>query len=105
MGHGERGVKWLDSECLDVFLESLGRHQREGAEGTNVAIVEGASVIESEVHGRVCRLALRERPGGEEKRAGEAWLHDDPVAGGEIEHDHLRPAPASQYQCAGHATP
>ena len=61
MRRGERWVKRLDAECARVFVEPFGRHQRDGAEATNVAIVEVASVVEREVQCRVRRLALRQR--------------------------------------------
>ena len=105
MGHRERGVKRLDAQCLDVFLESLGRHQRDGAEAANVAVVEVARVIEREVKRGVRCFPLRQGPGRQEQRAGEARLHDDAVARAQVEHDALRASPAAHDRGAGNTTP
>src|SRR5690348_13352657 len=93
----ERGVKGLDAESVRVALEALRGHERHGAEPADVAIMEIATVVESQPEGGVRRLFGREGAAAEEQGAGEARLDDDSIAGIELENDQLRSAPAAEH--------
>src|SRR5690349_9695161 len=95
MGRGERRVKRLDAECPDVLGEPLRAHERDRAEAADVAVVELPAVREVEGDAEEAALALRDPARVDEQGAGEARLDDEPVAGGEVEDDQLRPAPRS----------
>src|SRR5512132_3799357 len=89
-------VKGLDAERARVRVPSRRRHQRDRAEASNVAVVQGAAVVEAELERGVAALGVGERAVGwgvEQHRAGEARLHDYAVAGGKVEDDELGAAP------------
>ena len=94
---GELAVKWLDAERCGVAVEPLGIHQCDGAQPTDVAIVQRSTVVENELDGRVLALALRKIPGVNQQSAREARLDDQTFARREIEHDELRAPPCSRY--------
>ena len=80
-----------------------GRHEGDGAEPADVAVVQVASVVEREVQGGVGRFRVGEGTAAQEERAGEARLHDDSVARIEVEHDELGAPPAALDRGAGRA--
>ena len=87
MLRGERAVKWLDPQRCRVALKPVGVHQHDGSEPTNVAVVDGAPVVENELDCRVLALPLGEVAGIDQKRSGEPGLNDYPVAGGQIKNN------------------
>src|SRR5438874_10896922 len=91
----ERRVKGLDAECCSVALESLCSHEGERPQSPDVTVVNGASVVELELNGRVFALAIGQPTGVNEQRSGESRLHDEAVAGGEVEDDELGATPAA----------
>ena len=95
MRRREGWVKRLDAECAGVFVEPLRRHQRDGPETTNVAVVQIATVVERQMQRGVAALRDSGRgPRDQQQRARESRLDDDAVAGREIEHDELGAPPA-----------
>src|SRR5215210_6524712 len=101
MGCGERRVKRLDAELRRVLIEAAGAHQRECPEATNVAVVKVPSVIETEANRRVWRFGLGQRAAGQEERAGEPRLNDDPLARVQIEDDQLGATPSAHEAPSG----
>ncbi len=93
---GKRGVKRLGAERRGVRMKPLGRHEGNGAESADVAVVECAAVVEVEVERGVLPLAGGEIAGVDEERPGEAGLHDEPVAGRKIDHGELSAPPAAE---------
>src|SRR5688500_13715469 len=103
MGCGEGRVKRLDAEHRRVFVEASAAHQRDGAESTDVAVVEVPAIVQLEAQRGVRSLVLGQWPATEEKRTGEAGLHHDAIAGVELQHDQLGAAPRS-HETAAHGT-
>src|SRR4051812_39733771 len=91
---GKARVKWLDAKRRSVFREALGRHQRDGSKAPNIAIVQRAAILQNELERRVRTLLVRKLSAVDEQRSGKAWLNDEPVSGGQIDHDQLRATPA-----------
>src|SRR5215203_2914824 len=105
MERREGGVKRLDAERGGVVVPALRAHQRDGAEAADVAVMEGASVVETQVQRGVAALAVGEGMLRvlEQQRAGEAGLHHEPLARRQVEHDELRAPPGTLYRGAGEA--
>ena len=78
-------------------------HEGDGAEAADVAVVQRAPVVEREGDGGVAALGVGERAVIDEQGAGEARLHDDAVAGVELERDELRAPRAADDAGAGDA--
>src|SRR3954471_24226583 len=99
MLRGKVGVKGLDAKFGGVKLKPLGSHQRERTEPPNVPVVNRAPVLESELHSRVRALSFGEVAAIDQKRASEARLDDQPIAGREVEDDELRAPPPPRNRC------
>src|SRR4051812_12909948 len=99
MRRGERTVKGLDAEFAGVLLETRGAHQRDSTKPSHIGVVQSSAIIELESHRRIAQLVPAKAPIVDEKRAGESRLHDESVAGVEIEHYELGPAPAPDDRC------
>ena len=99
----EAWVKRLDSERRGVLREPFRRHQGDGSQTTNVAVVQRAAVVQSQLDRGIAALLFGQIASIDEERAGEARLHDEAVAGRQVDHDELRAAPASTDRCARHA--
>ena len=97
---GERGVKGLATEPGGVSGKPLLAHERQRAEPSNVAIVNRTTILEAKLNGRVRAFALRQISRVDEQRAGEAWLDNHAIAGGEIEDDELGASPTAIDCCA-----
>src|SRR5215467_7574919 len=92
---GERAVKWLDAERGRVLVESLWRHHGHRAQAADVTVVEGASVVECESDRGVAAFVIGKSPVVDQQRASESRLYDDPVSGGQRNHDELGASPTS----------
>src|SRR4051812_46415476 len=99
MRRGERTVKGLDAEFAGILLETRGAHQRDSTKASHIGVVQSSAIIELESHRRIAQLVAAKGPIVDEKRAGESRLHDESVAGVEIEHYELRTAPAPDDRC------
>src|SRR3954467_8868646 len=99
MRRGERTVKGLDAEFAGILLETRGAHQRDSTKASHIGVVQSSAIIELESHRRIAQLVPAKAPIVDEKRAGESRLHDESVAGVEIEHYELRTAPAPDDRC------
>src|SRR5688500_18630850 len=91
----EGRVKRLGTERGFVARESAGIHESHGAEASNVAIVNGASVGEADSDRGVTELDRWQAAIVEKQRSGETGLDDDPVTGGQVQNHELRTPPAS----------
>ena len=101
---GEGGVKGLDAERGGIARESLGMHERDGAETADISVVDGATIIEPELDRRVRALAFGQVPVIDEQRASEARLNNESVSTGQVEDDELGATPAALDDGAGRAT-
>jgi hypothetical protein len=99
----ERRVKRLDAESGGVFGESPRRHDGDRSESADVAVVQGASIVEDELERGIPPLLRRKLAGVDQQRAGKAGLHDESVARGEIEHNKLCAAPRARDGRARHS--
>ena len=93
---GKRTVKWLDAEFSRVLFETIRIHQRNRSESPDVGVVQSSAVVEVEPQRRIVELGPRESAVVDQERAREARLYDDSVAGVEIDHHELGPAPAAE---------
>src|SRR6059058_1770172 len=98
MSSGKGWVKWLDAQSAGVFVEARGIHECHGPEAAHVAVVKCASIVEGELHRRVLAQLRRKRAVVDQESARKPRLHDEPIAGGEVQHDQLRTAPRS-FDC------
>src|SRR3954467_6546957 len=101
---GEGRVKGLDAQRRGIAGEAFRRHERDGAEAADVAVVNRAAVVQAELHRRVRTLALRQIPVIDEQRTGEAGLNDESVSAREIEHDELGAPPTALDDRSDNAT-
>src|SRR5215212_3204593 len=99
----ERGVKRLRAQSLRVAGPAFGTHQGHGPEATNVAVVQGATVVELKAKRGVATLALGKIARVDQQGTGEARLYDDSVAAVEVEHYQLRSTPSASDPHAGGA--
>src|SRR6185437_13830712 len=90
---GKRGIKRLEAETGRVLREFIRRHERGGAEPTDVAIVEGSAVVERELHRGVAALRGGQLTRVDEQRTGKARLNDQMLPPREIEDDEFGAAP------------
>src|SRR6185503_5493921 len=93
---GKGGVKWLDAKRRGVGGESCRGHQRDGAESSDVAVVERAAVVENELERGIAALLIRKGAGVDEQRAGEARLHHDALTRREIQNHELGSPPRAR---------
>src|SRR5688500_17533795 len=93
MRRREGMVKRLHTQSAGVRGETLPIEDGDRSQTPNVAIVQRPAVAESERERRISSFALRQRTLVEEQRPREAGLHDEVVAGREVEDDQLRAAP------------
>jgi hypothetical protein len=91
----KRTVKRLNAEFPGVFSESLLIHEREGAEPADIGIVQSSTIVEIHPQSRVFERFLTESAVVDEQRTREPRLHDDTLAGVEVDHYQLRPPPAA----------
>src|SRR4051794_32245847 len=94
---GERTVKRLDAEFAGVLFEPSRAHQCNSAEPPHVGVVQSSTIIEIEPHRRIAELVSAKISIVDEKSPGESGLHDESIAGVQIQDYQLRPAPASDY--------
>src|SRR5580693_6601634 len=78
---GEGRVKWLGSNRPRVRRESARRHEGDGPQAADVAVVQDPAVPEGECDGRVAPFGRGEISGIDQERAGETWLDYEPIAG------------------------
>src|SRR5688572_21230825 len=83
----------FEPKRASITRESRLIHQTDGPEPANVAVMHRAPVVQGKLDGRVPSLALRQLAGIDEKRARKARLHDEGIAGGQLDHDELRATP------------
>src|SRR3954469_22084301 len=88
-------VKGLDAKRRGVVRETLGSHQCEGAEASDIAIVNRSTVVQRELDGGVRALSVRKVARVDEQGAGEPRLNDDSITRREIEDDELSATPAA----------
>src|ERR1044071_6047746 len=98
---GEERVKWLDPERRAVLLEARRGHERDGAQATDVPVVNRAAIGEDQLDRRVAAFVVGESAGVDEKRAGEARLHDDAIVARQVDHDELGAPPCPENGRAG----
>src|SRR5690349_15695136 len=99
----EGAVKWLDAERGAVAREPVGVHECDGAESSNVAVVERSSIVENELDRRVPSFLVREIAGVDEQRAGESRLHHETIARRQVDHNELCSSPGSRDASADDA--
>src|SRR6266516_2103265 len=93
---GELTVKWLDAQFAGVFLEASRIHQRDSSKTTHIGVMQSSSVVEVEPQRGIVELRACEISGVDQERAGKSRLHDDSVAGVEIDHHELGASPAAE---------
>src|SRR6478672_8269776 len=92
---GKVPVKGLDAESGVIFGEAPSIHESDSPQPPDIAIVQVAPVVEREMECGIGRLVRRKRSTAEKQRAGEAWLHDDPIAAVQIDDDELGTTPGA----------
>ena len=99
-------VKWFDAKRGSVLLESPRRHERDGSESPDVAIMKRAAVGEIESKRRITKLALVEVVTGvDQQRPRKSGLNDHSISAREIEHNEFRSSPGAIDRRAHHALP
>src|SRR6185503_18345146 len=95
MRWGERGIKGLNAQAGGVFGKPLLAHDRDGAEATDVSVMQNAPIAEREGDSRVAALGVGKGAIIEQQSTGETRLNDDSIAGREVDHDQLCASPAA----------
>src|SRR5689334_24059784 len=95
MRPSKRTVKWLDSKFFGVLIEALRAHQRKRSQASHVRVVDSSTVVEVQFQSGIAKVGSVQLAVVDQQCAGESWLHDDSVAGVQIEYDKFRTPPAA----------
>src|SRR6266550_79506 len=91
----KRAVKRLDPEFPRVLFETIGIHQRNCAESSDVGVMQSSTVIQLKPQSRIVELVAPKISVVDQKCPCEARLYDEAIAGVEVDDYELGATPAA----------